>query len=189
MESNLGAQQVVSTTQVGNDARAQYAQYLEQEPESRLTLHRWVKRFQAASVGLAVGVFVKALIVSINWTHAAPLEIPFWWMCFALGGVLPTVCLGLDVIILRAAVLPIRFDKIRKVVTVTGRQAVIAGMGIILAALAWGGLIVALAYSMVTFNRDMMQVTIGIFTALVGIVFVVQFLSTLIRDLSRTPAK
>jgi len=189
MENNLRAQQAVSTTQVGNDARAQYAQYLEQEPESRLTLHRWVKRFQAASVGLAVGVFVKALIVSINWTHAAPLEIPFWWMCFALGGVLPTVCLGLDVIILRAAAFPVRFGNIRQMVTVTGGRAVIMGLGFIVVALAWAGFVLAIAYSTVTFNMDLLQVAIRIFTAVVGVGVTILILSTLVRNVSRTPAK
>lgn len=172
MVNNLTAQQAVST-----------------ESESKQTLHRWLKRFQAASFGLVVGIFVKALFVSVNWTRVVPLEIPFWWMCFALSGVLPAVCFGLDVIILRAAVFTMRLDKARRLVTVTGGQAVIAGLGIILAALAWGALIVMTAYSALTFNKELLQTVVGIFTVVVGGVFAVSFLSTLVRDLSRTPVK
>jgi len=188
MENNLGAQQAVSTTQAGNDARAQYAQYLEQEPESRLALHRWMKRLQAASIGLAVGVFVKALFVSINWTQA-PLEIPFWWMCFALCGVPLTIFFGLDLIILRAAVFPVRFGNIRQMVTVTGGRAVIVGLGFIVVALAWAGFVLAIAYSTVTFNMDLLQTAIRIFTAVVGVTVTILILSTLVRNVSRTPAK
>src|SRR3989337_2826235 len=131
METTRGAQQAVSTTQAGNDARAQYAQYLEQEPESRLALHRWMKRLQAASVGLAVGIFVKALFASINWTQA-PLEISFWWMCFALCGVPLTIFFGLDIIVLRAAVFPMRMISGRQQrVAVTGLPAVAMGLGFI----------------------------------------------------------
>ena len=189
MENKLGAQQAVSTTQVGNDAGARYAQYLEQEPESRQTLHRWMKRFQAASMGLAVGVFVKALIVSINWTQA-PLEIPFWWMCFALCGVPGAIFFGLDIIILRAAVFPMRLGGGRQQrVAVTGLPAVAMGLGIILAALVWAGLILAIAYSMVTFNMDMLQVAVGIFSAVIGVGVTILILYTLVRDLSRTLVK
>ena len=189
MGNNLGAQQAASTTQVGNDARAQYAQYLEQEPESRQALHRWMKRLQAASIGLAVGVFVKALFVSINWSQA-PLEIPFWWMCFALCGVPLTIFRGLDVIVLRAAVFSIRLvTGRRQMATVTGLPAVAIGLGFILVALAWAGFVLAIAYSTVTFNMGLLQTAISIFSAVIGVGVVISILFSLVRGLSRTPAK
>jgi hypothetical protein len=190
LENSLGAQQAVGTAQVANDARAQYAQYLEQEPESRLALHRWMKRFQAASIGLVIAVFVKALIVSINWTHTAPLEIAFWWMCFALCGVPLAIFFGLDAIILRAAVFPMRLGAGRRqMVTVTGRQAVVMGLGIILVALAWAGLVLGIAYSTVTFNMGMLQTAISIFSVVIGVGVVISILFSLARDVSRTAAK
>ncbi len=189
MASNLSAQQSVSTASGGNDARARYAQYLAQEPESRLALHRWMKRLQAASVGLAVGIFVKALIVSINWTQT-PLEIPFWWMCFALCGVPLTIFFGLDILVLRAAVFPMRMiSGRRQMVTVTGLPAVAIGLGFILVALAWAGFVLAIAYSTVTFNMGLLQTAISIFSAVIGVGVVISILFTLVRGLSRTAAK
>ena len=189
MASNLGAQQAVSATQVGNDARARYAQYLEQEPQSRLTLHRWMKRLQAASIGLAVGIFVKALLASINWTQA-PLEIPFWWMCFALCGVPLTIFFGLDIIVLRAAVFPMRMISGRQqMVAVTGLPAVALGLGFIVVALAWAGFVLAIAYSTLTFNMGLLQTAISIFSAVIGVGVVISILFSLVRNFSRTPAK
>jgi len=190
MASNLSAQQAVSTTQVGSDARARYAQYLAQEPESRLALHRWMKRFQAASIGLAIAVFVKALLVSVNWTHAAPLEIAFWWMCFALCGVPLTIFFGLDIIVLRAAVFPMRMISGRQqMVAVTGLPAVALGLGFIVVALAWAGFVLAIAYSTLTFNMGLLQTAISIFSAVIGVGVVISILFSLVRNFSRTPAK
>ena len=190
MANNLGAQQAVSTTQVGNDARARYAQYLEQELESRQALHRWMKRFQAASIGLAIAIFVRALLVSINWTHAAPLEIAFWWMCFALCGVPLTIFFGLDIVVLRAAVFPMRkISGGQQTVAVTGLPAVAMGLGLILVALAWAAFVLAIAYSTVTFNMGLLQTAISIFSTVIGVGIVISILFSLVRNVSRTAAK
>lgn len=189
MGNNLGAQQAVSATQVGNDARARYDQYVAQESESRLALHRWMKRLQAASIGLAVGIFVKALLASINWTQA-PLEIPFWWMCFALCGVPLTVFFGLDIIVLRAAVFPMqRLSGRQQTVAVTGLPAVAMGLGLILVALAWAAFVLATAYSTLTFNMGLLQTAISIFSAVIGVGIVISILFSLVRNVSRTATK
>ena len=76
------------------------------ESESKQTFHRWMKRGQAATLGLVVGIFVMALWVSINWKQAAPFEVAFWWMSFALSGIPLTIFVGLDIIFARGASSP-----------------------------------------------------------------------------------
>ena len=173
MVSNLGIQPVVNA-----------------ESESQQTFHHWMKRFQAATVGLIVGLFVMALWTSINWKQVAPFEVAFWWMCFALSGIPLTVFVGLDIIFSRGAVIPMQWgNSPKRMVTVTGRKAVLTGLGVIAVALAWGGFVLALMYSMLSYNWDMLRVTINVFSVMLGVVIVLKIFSSLMRDISRTAAK
>jgi hypothetical protein len=173
MVSNLGVRPVVNS-----------------EAESQQTFHRWMKRFQAATVGLIVGIFVMALYTSINWKQVAPFEVAFWWMAFALGGIPLTICVGLDIIYSRGAVIPMRWGNgPKRMVTVTGRKAVLTGLGVIAVALAWGGFVLALMVAMLTLNWDLLRVTTSVFGVLLGAVIVLKIFSSLVRDISRTAAK
>jgi hypothetical protein len=173
MVSNLGVQPVINP-----------------ESESKQTLHHWLKRFQAATVGLVVGLFVMALWTSINWKQAAPFEIAFWWMLFALSGVPLTIFVGLDIIFARGAVIPMRWGNgPKQLVTVTGRKAVLTGLGIIAVALAWGGFVLALMVATFSYNWDLLRVTINVFSVMLGVVIVLKIFSSLVRDISRTAAK
>jgi hypothetical protein len=173
MVSNLGIQPVVDS-----------------ESESKQTFHHWMKRFQAATVGLIIGIFVMALWTSINWKQVAPFEVAFWWMAFALSGIPLTIFVGLDIIYSRGAVIPMqRGTGPKRMVTVTGRKAVLTGLGVIAVALAWGGFVLALMYSMLTYNWDLLRVTINVFGVLLGVVIVLKIFSSLVRDPSRTAAK
>ena len=173
MVSNLGIQPVVNA-----------------ESESEQTFHHWMKRFQAATVGLIVGLFVMALYTSINWKQVAPFEIAFWWMAFALSGIPLTICVGLDIIYSRGAVIPMRWGNgPKQLVTVTGRKAVLTGLGFIGVALAWGGFVLALMAAMFTLNWELLRVTTSVFGLLLGAVIVLKILSSLVRDFSRAAAK
>jgi len=173
MVSNLNAQAVVSP-----------------ESESKQTFHHWMKRCQAATLGLVVGIFVMALWVSISWKQAAPFEIAFWWMAFALSGIPLTIFVGLDIIFAQGAVIPVQWGNgPKRMVTVTGRKAVLTGLGIIAVALAWGGFVLALMVSMLTYNWDLLRVTTSVFGVLLGAVIVLKIFSSLVRDLSRAAAK
>jgi hypothetical protein len=173
MVSNLGIQPVVNS-----------------EAESQQTFHRWMKRFQAATVGLIVGLFVMALYTSINWKQVAPFEIAFWWMMFALSGIPLTICVGLDIIYSRGAVIPMRWGNgPKQLVTVTGRKAILTGLGIIGVALAWGAFVLALMAATFTLNWQLLRVTTSVFGVLLGAVIVLKILSSLVRDFSRAAAK
>jgi hypothetical protein len=173
MVSNLGIQPVVNA-----------------DSESQQTFHHWMKRFQAATVGLIVGLFVMALYTSINWKQVAPFEIAFWWMAFALSGIPLTICVGLDIIYSRGAVIPMRWGNgPKQLVTVTGRKAILTGLGIIGVALAWGEFVLALMAATFTLNWQLLRVTTSVFGVLLGAVIVLKILSSLVRDSSRSAAK
>ena len=173
MVTNLGVQPVVNS-----------------ESESQQTFHRWMKRGQAATVGLIVGIFVMALYTSINWKQVAPFEVAFWWMAFALSGIPLTIFVGLDIIYSRGAVIPMQWGNgPKRMVTVTGRKAVLTGLGVIAAALAWGGFVLALMVATFSYNWDLLRVTISAFSVMLGAVIVLKIFSSLVRDISRTAAK
>ncbi len=163
---------------------------LDAESEAQHTFHHWMKRLQAATVGLMVGLFVVALYTSINWKQEVPFEIAFWWMAFTLSGIPLTICVGLDIIYARGAVIPMRWgNDPRQLVTLTGRKAVLTGLGVIAVALAWGGFVVALMVATFSYNWDLLRVTINTFGTLLGVLVVLKIFTSLVRDISRTAAK
>lgn len=173
MISNLGVQPIVGA-----------------ESESKQTFHHWMKRGQAATLGLAAGIFVMALWVSINWKQVAPIEIAFWWMCFALSGLPLTIFVGLDIIFARGAVIPIQWGAgPKRLITVTGRQAVLTGLGVIAVALAWGGFVLALMAATLSFNWELLRMMISVFSVMLGVLIVLKIFSSLVRDLSRAVVK
>ncbi len=160
------------------------------ESEAQHTFHHWLKRFQAATLGLAIGIFVMALWVSINWKQVAPIEVAFWWMTFALSGLPLAIFVGLDIIFAQAAVIPLQWgNSPKRMVAVTGRKAVLTGLGVIAVAVAWGGFVLALMAATLANNWDVLRVTINVLSVLLGVVIVLKIFSSLIRDISRTVAK
>jgi hypothetical protein len=97
---------------------------------------------------------------------------------------------GLDIIFTRGAVIPMQWGNgPKRMVTVTGRKAVFAGLGVIAVALAWGGSVLALLVATLSNNWDVLRVTINVFSVMLGVMIVLKILSSLIRDISRTAAK
>ena len=111
-------------------------------------------------------------------------------MAFALSGIPFTIFVGLDIIYSRGAVIPMQWGSgPKRMVTVTGRKAVLTGLGVIAAALAWGGFVLALMVATFSYNWDLLRVTISAFSVMLGAVIVLKIFSSLVRDLSRTAAK
>jgi hypothetical protein len=111
-------------------------------------------------------------------------------MLFALSGLPLTICVGLDIIFSRGAVIPMRWGNgPKQLVTVTGRAAVLTGLGVIAAALAWGAFVLALMAATFTFNWELLRVTISAFGTLLGVMIVLKIFTSLVRDISRTAAK
>lgn len=184
-------QEVLQPNEPALDVMAQFDQYLAQQTPSKQAFHKWMTYLMAASAGIIVAVFVKALLVSIRWTQVNPLEIPFWWMAFA-ASVLPfAICLGLDTIILKA-VLPLpRGQRQRKADNQqlgTGNRAILSGLFIILIGVVWAGIALAFAYSILTFNLNVIEIASHLLGIVIGIAVAVQVISNLLRHFSRSIA-
>jgi hypothetical protein len=96
----------------------------------------------------------------------------------------------LDIIFAQGAVIPVQWGNgPKRMVTVTGRKAILTGLGIIAVALAWGGFVLALMVATFSYNWELLRVTINVFSVMLGVVIVLKIFSSLIRDLSRTAVK
>jgi len=103
MNPSMNAQASVSKNEAKEQLKLQLADYLEHQPESTRTLHRWMKLLEWASFGIAAIVFIIAMVLSISWASLPRTEIiPAAW--FALPGSLSLTALliGLHALILKA---------------------------------------------------------------------------------------
>ncbi|MFH0879543.1 MAG: hypothetical protein V2A34_07495 [Lentisphaerota bacterium] len=164
--------------------KQQLAQYLGHLPGSTLSLHRWMKRLEAAGAGIIVAAFLVALYVSIAWKNVNPLVIPIAWFVFAASVTPAMIFVGLDAIILRAfppVELPGKLPKF-----VTGSRAVWTGSALILPALVsvvfWG----VFAYAVATLNWALITLLINILGVIMGIGFAVSIILKLVRNISRS---
>jgi len=120
--------------------KAQLAQYVAQQPESKRTFHKWMKVLETASLAIIASAFAVAMYVSINWATVPQMAIPTAWLAFPVSVVPLMTLIGLHAIVLRAF-LPVIFPG-ETSQFVTGSKAVWSGLGLIMtglvAAAFWG---------------------------------------------------
>jgi hypothetical protein len=142
-------------------------QYVEQQPESTRTFHKWMKRLEVASLVLIAAAFIVALYVSITWKSVNPTMIAIAWFIFAASASPTLVLVGIHSIVLRAfpaVVLPGKNQKFS-----TGSGAVWAGWGSILSGLALATLWGLFTYSAWTSNMAMLGTLISILGVALGV--------------------
>ncbi len=160
----------------------EYEAYLAQLPDLTRRIHHWLNVSKGVSLAVMLGIFVRAMYVSIFWKTVNPLEIPFWWMLFAAtSGVPSALVMGLDLILLRGRA-PLPFGKGPKMITM-GARAVIEGALLILGGLVWSALLVGIGYATWTQQFNLMEILINIFANLIAIVVAVAVLGALLRNL------
>lgn len=184
MNQTTNAQEFVTEKDAREHLKLQLAQYLEQQPESTQSLHRWMKRLEVAGVGIIVAAFIVALYVSIAWKSVNPIAIPIAWFVFA-GSVAPAmIFLGLDAITLRAFPPVVWPGKLPKFVT--GNGAVWTGWAFILGALVVAAFWGFFAYAVGTLNLTMIAPLATIVGVIMGVGIAVSIVYRLIRDISRS---
>jgi len=117
--------------------KAQLAQYVVQQPESKQALHKWMKVLETASLTIIAGAFTVAIYLSINWTEVPQMAIPTAWLAFPVSAVPLMILIGVHAIVLRAF-FPV-FLPGQKTQFVTGSKAVWSGWGLIVVALLVAG--------------------------------------------------
>jgi hypothetical protein len=159
MNQTINVQQLGTEKEAKANFKTQFANYLAQQTESTLATHRWMKRLEAAGIGIILAAFLAALYVSINWKSVDVLMIPVAWFAFAASVAPALICYGLDAIFLLA--FPPTGILGTPMKLVTGSGAVWIGFGFILLALVavafWG----LFAFATLTQNWALLQPLIG----------------------------
>jgi hypothetical protein len=137
MTENL-VQEAGAASEAKLDGKAQLAQYLAEQPQSRQTFDKVMKVLELGALALLAGYLAWAIYVSINWTE--PSNIVAVWFAFPVSIVVLLVLIGVHAAGLRAfpPVAPLSSMQ----AFVTGSKAAGTGAGfaitVILAAGFWG---------------------------------------------------
>jgi len=183
MNQSTNVQKFATGKEAKENFKLQLAQYLAQLPESTQSLHKWMKRLEAAGAGIIAATFIVALYLSIAWKSVNPIMIPVAWFVFAASAAPAMIFVGLDAITLRAfppVLLPGKLPTF-----VTGSRAVWTGWAFILLAVVvvafWG----FFAYAVGTFNMVMLEPLIRILGGVLGIVMTVSILYAMFQKISQ----
>lgn len=166
------------------ELKRRLAEHLAQLPESTQALHRWMQRFELASLGLIAAAFIAAMYVSINWTAVPGIAIASAWFLFAASFSPAIILMGAHTLLVQAdppVVLPGKAQPF-----VTGRKAVWSGIGMIVTGLAcatfWGLSI----YFVPSFTPAMVEPLANILSAGVGILITLAVLRTLVEKATKS---
>lgn len=182
----------IEKTATKNEERKQFelqlARHLEQQPESTLNIHRWMRRLEVVSAVITAVAFLAALVISFAWKSVDPRAVAIAWFVFAISASPILVLLGLDAVILRA--FPAVSYPGRPRMFVTGSGAVWRGWAFILLALIVAGFWGTFIYAVATLNMAL----IALFSTVLGVILgvglaasiVVSMAYRLIHDISRS---
>jgi hypothetical protein len=162
---------------------AQLAEYLAGQPASRQALHKWMSWLTIASVAVPVGLFFRALYLSIIWKRIDPIRIPIAWLIFVVSGTLPFILTGLHAVLLRA--FPPIGVAMRGQKFVTGSSAVWMGAGLAVVMLLVAAFWAYFGYVVWTVNMAMLEVMVNIVANVFGVGAVIAVLYSLYQKFRR----
>ncbi len=187
MDQTANIQKSTTEKEAREQLKLQLAHHLEQQPESVLLLHKWMKRLEAVGVGIILGAFLLALYISITWKSVDPRMIAVAWFAFAASVAPALIFLGLDAISLRAFPPVMWIGKPPKFVT--GSGAVWAGAGFILLALVAAAFWGLFAYATWTQNWVILKPLISLLGILMGFGMALSILVGMVRTTVRKITK
>jgi hypothetical protein len=188
MNTTISMEKTITKNEERKQFELQLARHLEQQPESTLTIHRWMRRLEVASVVITAAAFLAALGISFAWKSVDPRAVPIAWFVFAFSAAPILILLGMDAIILRA--FPAVSYPGRPQMFVTGSGAVWRGWAFILLALILAAFWGTFLYAVATLN----MAWIAALTTIIGVIMgvglavsiVVSMAFRLIHDISRS---
>jgi uncharacterized membrane protein (DUF485 family) len=183
MNKAVSNQTFVTQKEAKENLKLQLARYLEQQPESTQSAHKWMKRADAAGIGIVIAAFAVALYGSFAWASANPTMIPVAWFFFATCLSLMVVLFGLHAILIRAYPPIILPGKVQKFVS--GSGAVWIGVVSIVGGLIMAALWVMFAYSTATDNLAMVAPLVNILGIFMSIVIVGSIVYSLYQKVSQ----
>jgi hypothetical protein len=165
MKREMTVQEAGSASEAKPDARAQLAEYLAQQPQSRRTFDKVMKVLEVAGLALAAGWLAWAIYVSINWS--VPQQIVAVWFAFPVSVVALLVLVGIHAAGLGAfppVIVPGGPQEF-----VTGSKALGTGLGLAVTILVVGAFWGAFAYGIWTESWAMLIPLAGVVAAVVGV--------------------
>ena len=181
MTENL-VQNAGAASEAKLDGKAQLAQYLAEQPQSRQTFDKVMKVLELGALALVAGYLAWAIYASINWSE--PKNIVAVWFAFPVSVVVLLVLIGVHAAGLGAfpPVAPLSSMQ----AFVTGSKAVGTGVGfaatVILAAGFWG----AFAWSIWTENWAILEPLMHVLGVAVGVGIVLAVVSDLYKRFFRS---
>ena len=165
------------------ELKRRLAEHVAQLPESTQAAHRWMQRFEAASLGLIAAAFIAAMYVSINWTAVPGIAIATAWFLFAASFSPAMTLMGLHTILVQAnppAVLPGKVEQF-----VSGRKAVWSGISLLVSGLACAAFWGLAVYFVPSFTVEMVEPLARILSTGIGILIGLTILVSLFQKLAR----
>jgi hypothetical protein len=177
---------MVQETGAANEARldgkAQLAQYLAEQPQSRRTFDMVMKVLELGGLALMAGWLAWAIYVSINWSEAR--HIAAIWLSFPVVFSILAILIGVHAAGLRAfpPVAPMSSMQ----AFVTGSKAVAMGVGFAVTVCLFGGFWGTFAWSVWTENLALLMPLIEVLVAMIGVGIVVAVFSDLYKRFFRS---
>jgi hypothetical protein len=175
MKTEGMVQEAGAASEAKPDARAQLAQHLAQQSQSRRTFDKLMKGLEVAGLALIAGYLAWAIYVSINWT--VPRQIGAVWFAFPVSVVALMILVGVHAAGIRAffpMVVPSSSFPF-----VTGSKAVTMGMGFVVALLVVGAFWGAFAWGIWTNNWALLEPL----SHILGVVVALGVVAAVVSDL------
>jgi hypothetical protein len=182
MKREITVQEAGSASEAKPDARAQLAEYLAQQPQSRRTFDKVMKVLEVAGLALAAGWLAWAIYVSINWS--VPQQIVAVWFAFPVSVVALLVLVGVHAAGLRAFFPLGLLANAQKLVV--GSQAVAMGLGFAAVVLVAGAFWGAFAWGIWTTNWAILEPLAHVLAVVVGVGAVFALISDLYKRFFRS---
>ena len=182
MKKEMTVREAETASEAQPDSRAQLAQYLAQQPQSRRTFDKVMKVLELGGLALVAGYLAWAIYVSINWS--VQQNIVAVWFAFPVSMVVLLVLVGVHAAGLRAFPpvivpgAPQGFD--------TGRKAAAMGAGLAVTLLLAGAFWGAFAYGIWTENWAILKPLTQVVGMVVGVGAVIALISDLRRRFFRS---
>jgi hypothetical protein len=178
-----GVVQVGAANRSRQERRAQLAQYLAQQPESKQVFHKWMQVLEMASLALIAGALAVAIYVSINWASFPQTAIATAWLAYPVSAVPLMILIGVHAIVLRAYSPSFLLGRSRRFVT--GSKAVWSGLGQIVLALVAGAFWGAFAWAVWAGDMGLVATFIRMLGTALGVLIPIAIVASVAQKLFR----
>jgi hypothetical protein len=182
MKKEMTVQEAGRASEAKPDSRAQLAEYLAQQPQSRRTFDKVMKVLEVAGLAFIVGYLAWVIYVSINWS--VPQQIVAVWFALLASIAALLILVGLHAAGLRAFFPLGLLANAQKLVT--GSQAVVMGAGFAAIALVVSAFWGAFAWGIWTTNWAILEPLAHILGVVVGVGVVIAVISDLYKRFFRS---